>query len=54
VAEGAGPALISDNLISDADQGAILGMQWDQAATEDLVDGESPPANVTIYGNKRA
>jgi uncharacterized secreted repeat protein (TIGR03808 family) len=54
VAEGAGPALISDNLISDADQGAILGMQWDQAATEELVDGESPPANVTIYGNKRA
>jgi len=54
VVEGAGPAVISNNLISDAAQGAILGMRWDEPATGDMIDGEAPPANLTLLGNKRA
>jgi len=54
VAEGAGPAVISDNLISGAEQGAILGMKWDQAATSELVDGGEAPSNLTVLGNKRS
>jgi uncharacterized secreted repeat protein (TIGR03808 family) len=54
VVEGAGTALVADNLISDAAQGAILGMRWDQIATGELIDGEDPPANLTLFGNKRA
>jgi uncharacterized secreted repeat protein (TIGR03808 family) len=54
VVEGAGAALVADNLISDAAQGAILGMRWDQIATGELIDGEALPANLTLFGNKRA
>ncbi len=36
VVEGAGSAVISDNLISGADEGAVVGMRWDKTATGDL------------------
>jgi uncharacterized secreted repeat protein (TIGR03808 family) len=36
VVDGAGSAVISDNLISGADQGAIVGMRWAEPATGDL------------------
>lgn len=36
VVEGAGSAVISDNLISGATQGAILGMRWAETVTGDL------------------
>ena len=36
VVDGAGSAVISDNLISGAEQGAVLGMHWDKTATGDL------------------
>ncbi|MEM9206570.1 MAG: TIGR03808 family TAT-translocated repetitive protein [Pseudomonadota bacterium] len=36
VADGAGPALISDNVIANAEKGAILGMAWNDAVTGDL------------------
>ena len=36
VAEGAGAALIADNLISSARQGAVLGMDFDRVVTGDL------------------
>ncbi|MGQ7793780.1 TIGR03808 family TAT-translocated repetitive protein [Faunimonas sp. B44] len=39
VVEGAGPALISGNLISGAGKGAILGMRWAEAVTGDLARG---------------
>ena len=37
VVEGAGAAVISDNLIAGATRGAIVGMRWDETATGDLV-----------------
>ncbi|HVY20428.1 MAG TPA: TIGR03808 family TAT-translocated repetitive protein [Bauldia sp.] len=36
VAEGAGSAVISDNLIAGANEGAIVGMRWTETATGDL------------------
>ena len=52
VAEGAGAAAISGNLIAGADGGAILGMRWDRPATGDLATGATAPANVTLAGNR--
>jgi uncharacterized secreted repeat protein (TIGR03808 family) len=39
VVEGAGSALISDNLISGADKGAVVGMRWAETASGDLAKG---------------
>jgi uncharacterized secreted repeat protein (TIGR03808 family) len=36
VVDGAGAAVISDNLISGADKGAVVGMRWAETATGDL------------------
>jgi uncharacterized secreted repeat protein (TIGR03808 family) len=56
VAEGAGSALIANNLIAETTQGAILGMRWNDVATGDLVDGGDAAAapNVTLAGNRSA
>jgi uncharacterized secreted repeat protein (TIGR03808 family) len=53
VVEGAGLAVISDNLVADAGQGAILGTKWDQVATGELVDGAETAPNVTVSGNRK-
>ena len=53
VVEGAGPAVISDNLISGAEQGAILGMRWEEVATGELVkDFSDAPEWVRVEGNE--
>jgi uncharacterized secreted repeat protein (TIGR03808 family) len=49
VAEGAGSALIANNLISGA-RIAIQGMTWDKPATGDLTR-ETPPPQIKISGN---
>jgi uncharacterized secreted repeat protein (TIGR03808 family) len=36
VVDGAGSAVISDNMISGADKGAVVGMRWGETATGDL------------------
>jgi uncharacterized secreted repeat protein (TIGR03808 family) len=36
VVEGAGSAVISDNMIAGAPKGAVVGMRWEEAATGDL------------------
>ncbi len=54
VAEGAGPAVIANNLIVEAERGAILGMRWDAVATEELVDGTGETPGITISGNRKA
>ena len=50
--EGAGPALISGNLISGAEEGAILGVRWDEVATGELIDGTEDWPGVDIAGNR--
>ncbi len=52
VVEGVGPALISNNLISGAKKGAILGMRWEDVATEELLGGEGV-AGITLSGNRK-
>jgi uncharacterized secreted repeat protein (TIGR03808 family) len=39
VVEGGGSAVITDNMISGADKGAILGMRWAEPASGDLASG---------------
>lgn len=53
VAEGAGAAIIADNLISGAEQGAILGMRWEEVASKDLaVAGAEAFPHLTVEGNR--
>jgi uncharacterized secreted repeat protein (TIGR03808 family) len=52
VADGAGSAVISDNVFQDAAGGAILGFRWDKPASGDLVAGQSTFANLTIDRNR--
>lgn len=49
---GAGRALIAENVIDGASEGAIIGHRWTERATPDLaVSPESAPANVSIGRN---
>ena len=53
VVEGAGSAAITDNIISGAKRGAIVGMAWDKPATGDLMlGGAERYPNVTLSGNQ--
>jgi len=53
VVEGGGPAVISGNLISEASEGAILGMRWQDVATGELVeDSSDAPEWVRVEGNE--
>ncbi|MCO6048604.1 TIGR03808 family TAT-translocated repetitive protein [Mesorhizobium sp. RP14(2022)] len=52
VVDGAGAALIANNLISGAKQGGIVGHRWADHVTGDLVSGEGAPAHLTITGNR--
>jgi uncharacterized secreted repeat protein (TIGR03808 family) len=52
VVEGAGPAVISDNIIAEAEKGAIFGMRWEEVATGDLArEGAEAWPHLTISGN---
>ncbi len=52
VVEGAGPALIANNLIADTAQGAILGMRWTDVATGELGEGGEAVPGVSVVGNR--
>ena len=52
VAEGAGAAVIADNVISGASRGAILGMNLDRPVTGDLARGAEAPPRLRISGNQ--
>ncbi len=53
VSEGAGPALIADNMIAGARGGAIVGMDYKRVATGDLArDGAGRFSHLTIGGNR--
>lgn len=52
-AEGAGQALISNNIIVAAKQGGVVGTHWHTPVTGDLTKpGVSQPANLTVSGNQ--
>lgn len=53
VADGAGQALISDNIISETKRGAIHGMRWLEVATRDLARyGAQGVSHVTVERNR--
>ena len=53
VVEGTGSAVVSDNVIDDVKDGAIVGYRWAEPATGDLaVDGAGGHANLTIERNR--
>jgi uncharacterized secreted repeat protein (TIGR03808 family) len=51
VAEGAGRAFVTSNLLSDARMGAIAGMLWTEPATLDLARDADDYPNVSVSGN---
>jgi uncharacterized secreted repeat protein (TIGR03808 family) len=53
VVEGAGPAVISDNVISNTARGAILGYRWSDAVTADMaLNGNAGYAHLTVERNR--
>lgn len=52
ITEGAGAAVIADNLISGASRGAVLGMNLDRPVTADLARGGPTPTQLTVSGNQ--
>ncbi len=52
-ADGAGKAIISNNIIAAPKAGGIFGMHWAKRATGDLArPGTTAPANLTVSGNQ--
>jgi uncharacterized secreted repeat protein (TIGR03808 family) len=52
VAEGTGRALIANNLISGARDGAVVGYRWQERATGDLAaEGEPAHPRIMLAGN---
>lgn len=54
VADGAGSAVITDNLFEAAAQGAVVAFLWDKPASADLADGSTAYRQLTIDRNRRA
>ncbi len=52
VVEGTGSCVISDNVISGAKDGAIVGMRWAETVSADLVRDAGNYANLTVERNK--
>jgi uncharacterized secreted repeat protein (TIGR03808 family) len=53
VVDGAGAAVIADNIIAGASAGAVVGMRWDKPSTGDLArDAAGAPARLRISGNQ--
>jgi uncharacterized secreted repeat protein (TIGR03808 family) len=52
VADGAGAAVISDNLFEDAAKGAVIAFLWAKPASADLVSGSSAYPHLTIERNR--
>ena len=52
VVDGAGAAVIADNIIEDAPNGGVVGYRWTERATDDLAKGgASGGANLTVERN---
>ncbi len=52
VAEGAGAALLTGNVIEDAPGGGIAGFLWAEKSTGELAGQDGAKANVTVSGNR--
>lgn len=52
VADGAGSAVISDNLFQEMEKGAIMGFRWDKPASGDLATGSTEFPQLTVANNR--
>lgn len=52
VVDGVGGSLISDNMMDDTPEGAVVGMRWWEPVTGDLTRQDNPPATLTLQGNQ--
>ncbi len=53
VVEGAGTAIITDNLIATPTDGAIIGMEWEKRVTGDMAkDGVGRYSQLSLSGNR--
>jgi hypothetical protein len=52
VGPGAGHVAITGNLIAESAHGAIVGMEWDKVASDDLVRDAARYPQLTISGNQ--
>jgi uncharacterized secreted repeat protein (TIGR03808 family) len=52
VADGAGAALVANNLIAGASRAGIAGLAWTDVVTDDLVRDAGRFPNVTVNGNR--
>ena len=52
VVDGAGPAIITDNVITEIERGAVVGHRWSEAVTGDLtLEGASAFPQLTVERN---
>ncbi|WP_454848554.1 TIGR03808 family TAT-translocated repetitive protein [Rhizobium binxianense] len=53
VADGAGTAVITDNVFQEVTDGAVLGFQWEKKVSDELAHGGGPPyAQLTVERNR--
>jgi putative cofactor-binding repeat protein/parallel beta-helix repeat protein len=52
VASGAGHVAVTGNMIAEARHGAIVGMEWDKVASDDLVRDAARYPQLSISGNQ--
>lgn len=52
VVDGTGACVISDNVISDSEDGAIIGLRWNEVASADLQRDAGRYAHLTVERNR--
>jgi hypothetical protein len=53
VVAGVGPAIITDNMIDEAEKGAIVGFEWTRQVTGDMAaEGSDAYGHLTVERNR--
>lgn len=52
VVDGAGTAVITDNVFQDMAEGAVVGFEWDKKMSGELADGAGGYAHLTVERNR--
>ncbi|NYJ15108.1 putative secreted repeat protein (TIGR03808 family) [Rhizobium leguminosarum] len=52
VADGAGTAIITDNVFQETTEGAVLGFQWEKKVSAEMAGGGAPYKQLTVERNR--
>ncbi|MDR9813241.1 TIGR03808 family TAT-translocated repetitive protein [Rhizobium hidalgonense] len=52
VADGAGTAVITDNVFQETAEGAVLGFQWEKKVSDEMAGGGAPYKQLTVERNR--